>query len=110
MTILEVTSLLVNLMLIIAAVSGGYYGFRKWIRTVSRPLNTIQHQLETNNGHTIAQAVEGLKRDVKDVKTETSSLLDVASENNDLAKKALDRANHAHERLDAFLAGIQLKE
>lgn len=96
---------LAAMVVVVSAIVAVVVWFRKWVRSLVASVDETTKQLRTSNGHTVGQYVEEIRREV-------STLGEWAGENYAMGKQALAEAQqantlarHAHDRLDAFLAG-----
>lgn len=93
----EWTQLAVNVGLAVSMAAGGFFAFRRWFKAwvggVAKDSREAADQLRTSNGTTVAQYVERMDKQVKEVSTlaqDTSRRVDAVTALAELNSRRLD--------------------
>lgn len=105
MAVTDWLNITVQIAVLVAALSAGYWGLRRWVQRAAVDARKAAGQLETSNGTTVAGYVEQSAGHLAEIRAAIGTLTARADSNRELATSALALARHASERLDAHLTG-----
>jgi flagellar biogenesis protein FliO len=106
-TVAGFVNLIVSIFTALALVSGGLYAFKKWIRKTANEEEIVK-QVRTANGGTVGSYTEKTAHVVQEIQDELKVVGNNVLESRDIAVEAKVLAQHAHNRLDAFIAGYRV--
>jgi hypothetical protein len=95
---------LLRILTYLVGVGAGGVGLARWLARrfdklieakIAKPVNHTSAQLQTSNGHTVAQYIEDLTGQVKVMRDDIGVLTQRAGENRETAKRAEEKADRA---------------
>lgn len=95
---------LLRILTYVVSVGAGGFAMARWLASkfdklieakIAKPVNHASAQLQTSNGHTVAQYIEDLTGQVKVMRDDIGVLTHWAGENQETAKRAEEKADRA---------------